>query len=354
MIPRMNADIRPISALTVASLPVRVLIIDDASEDRAVFRHLLGQQAEGSFDIQETTDLAQVRERVAGAAIAPRFEEATWSRLARVFSGGDDVVTAFGELHPIAGPARPVKLTASRLPMESQVMASANQDAFLAALSHELRRGQVDLHGMVKSAIAIRATDARAKQQRLSKELTAPRCQTEGDATRLQQAICNLLRNAVKFTPEGGAITLRSGLRDRVFWVEVSDTGIGFRPERREKIFEAFEQGGREITRQFGGLGPGLAISRSVAQAHGGSLRAESEGPGRGARFTLEVPLHPADSRPPLPVSAPPPARSWKILLVEDHGDTRRRMERWLRKNHHAVVAAESAAHAPAISTAVP
>jgi signal transduction histidine kinase len=112
---------------------------------------------------------------------------------------------------------------------------------------------------------------------------------------RLQQVFWNLLQNAAKFSPRGGAISLRSwNEHDRVL-VAVSDIGIGFEPEAVERVFEPFVQGSRDITRRFGGLGIGLAISRAAIQANGGAIRAESPGLEQGATFTVDLPI----TRPP-------------------------------------------------------
>ena len=127
------------------------------------------------------------------------------------------------------------------------------------------------------------------------------------DATRLQQVLWNVLRNAIKFTPDGGIVevaTLR--LADNRSEVRVRDTGIGIPPELLPRIFQAFEQGEADTTRKFGGLGLGLAICKGIVDLHGGSIRAESDGAGRGSTFFIELP-------PPALPPAPPPLRSRMI-----------------------------------------
>ena len=99
------------------------------------------------------------------------------------------------------------------------------------------------------------------------------------DTAKFQQIIWNLLKNAIKFTPEGGDITISSdNPSEAVFTVSVRDTGIGMEPEVMQRIFDPFEQGNRSFEHRFGGLGLGLAISKSLAQAHGGTLTAQSDG----------------------------------------------------------------------------
>lgn len=218
-----------------------------------------------------------------------------------------------------------------------------------------IARGKLEMHiaplvldSLVEDAIAICRPDIAARHLTLEVVKDAAEIHTTGDAVRLQQVLWNLLRNAVKFTPENGRLTVRmyKPAADRVA-IDISDTGIGFDQHAAAKLFNAFEQGGREITRQFGGLGLGLAISRSIAEAHRGTIRARSDGPGRGACFTLELPFSAdAAERADTPHEAQGtggPAAGLRILLVEDHRDTRVVLERALRRQQHDVQAAGDA-----------
>ena len=113
----------------------------------------------------------------------------------------------------------------------------------------------------------------------------------EGDFTRIQQAVWNLLKNASKFTPGGGRIALASrNCGDRIE-ITVADSGMGIEPAVLPTIFNVFTQGGESVTREFGGLGLGLAITKATIEAHGGTVRADSAGSGKGATFTIELPL---------------------------------------------------------------
>ena len=166
----------------------------------------------------------------------------------------------------------------------------------------------------------------------------------DGDAGRLQQVFWNLLRNAIKFTPEGGRVGVRCRLDGERFVVaEVYDTGEGMDPQAMERIFEAFEQAERSITRQFGGLGLGLTISKSLVEMHGGTIEARSEGKGKGATFTVRLPLLAAGTcveapaSPPEVVVAKTTPRPLRIVLVEDHVDTARSMRRLLMAQGHEV-----------------
>jgi signal transduction histidine kinase len=154
-----------------------------------------------------------------------------------------------------------------------------------------LERRALDLHEPLTQAIRFCHADVRERQLELVTELNAAHSAVLGDPVRLQQVFWNLIRNAIKFTPEGGRIVIRSFNVDaaRVI-VQVSDTGIGIDPQRLSLIFHAFEQGGPDITARFGGLGLGLAIAQGLTSAHGGAIRAASEGSNRGSVFTVEFP----------------------------------------------------------------
>ncbi len=122
----------------------------------------------------------------------------------------------------------------------------------------------------------------------------------EVDGARITQVLWNLLKNAVKFTRSGGTITVSSRVTAGHAMSPVADTGMGIEAEKPTRVFAAFEQGGREITQRYGGLGLQLAISKAVADAHGGTLSAASEGPGRGSIFTLTVPCEHQAKKSPL------------------------------------------------------
>ena len=140
-------------------------------------------------------------------------------------------------------------------------------------------------------------------------------------------------------------------LSDNRCEVRVQDTGIGIQPDVLPRIFDAFEQGDARITRQFGGLGLGLAISRALVELHGGTIRAESDGEGRGATFIIELPgdeTPPADSVPAAMATSREAAPQMRLLLVEDHADTARTLTRLLRREGFEVVAANDVASAVA------
>ena len=154
-----------------------------------------------------------------------------------------------------------------------------------------LAREAIDLRAVLRHAVEMVAPTVGDKHQHLSVAFDDADHLIFGDGVRLRQVFANLLRNASKFTPEGGDIWLRSRQAEGNLTVEVSDTGVGFSAEASERIFEAFIQASEAVTREFGGLGLGLAISRAILLAHGGTLRAHSPGAGQGATFTTELPL---------------------------------------------------------------
>jgi PAS domain S-box-containing protein len=155
-----------------------------------------------------------------------------------------------------------------------------------------------DVHEKLLSVVQILEHDAQSKGVQLVVSLSARRRHVRADPARLQQIVWNLLKNAIKFTPEAGRITIAtSESGDGQIMVEVLDTGIGIQPEVLPKIFDAFQQGSGDVTKQFGGLGLGLAITKVLVQLHGGTITAESAGPGRGSRFTVQLPLVAEPSR---------------------------------------------------------
>ena len=182
----------------------------------------------------------------------------------------------------------------------------------------------------------------------LALDLGAREHRVWADAPRLTQVFWNLLHNAVKFTPAGGEIRVRSWEEDDggALAVEVADTGIGIDPELLPRIFDAFEQTDRQITRRFGGLGLGLSLSRAIVAMHGGTLSAASAGLNKGSTFTLRLPAGDVPASAPEPTLErpvePKAVSPLKLLLVEDHADTAEAMADLLRALGHEVTVAGS------------
>jgi two-component system CheB/CheR fusion protein len=140
----------------------------------------------------------------------------------------------------------------------------------------EIAREVVDVHEVLKRAIEVSQSDIETKGQRLIVSLHAKHHNVSGDRTRLQQVFWNLLKNASKFTAKGGEIRIQSRNKGKRFAAIVSDNGIGIDSAALALIFNSFTQGSEQVTKEFGGLGLGLAISQATVDAHNGTLRAQS------------------------------------------------------------------------------
>jgi PAS domain S-box-containing protein len=215
----------------------------------------------------------------------------------------------------------------------------------------QLDRRDVDLHEVVEHAIQTSCAGELATGRRqVEIDLAARVHHLCGDASRLTQVFWNLLNNAVKFTPEGGTIAVRSRDEspDRVT-VEITDTGMGIDAEVLPRIFNAFEQGEPDVTRRYGGLGLGLAISKAIVELHGGFIRVRSEGRDRGTTFSVELPTQPL---PVQSVAAPALQAAetahahLRVLLVEDHSDTAAALADLMRLQGHEVRIAGTVAQA--------
>jgi signal transduction histidine kinase len=137
---------------------------------------------------------------------------------------------------------------------------------------------------------------AAAKGVRLTIDTTPVPGVVYGDPARLQQIVWNLVSNAIKFTPAGGAVSITVRGSGSTAEIQVTDTGIGMRPDVLPHVFERFRQADSSLTRRFGGLGLGLAIVRHLVELHGGAVEAASEGLDLGSTFTVRLPIRPAAS----------------------------------------------------------
>jgi signal transduction histidine kinase len=165
----------------------------------------------------------------------------------------------------------------------------------LSRIAHgklRIEKRPVELMGVVQAACATMRAAAAAKGIALIIDLGAPGVMVEGDSLRLQQVLWNLVSNAVKFTPERGEVRLTLTADAPVVRVEVTDTGIGIEPALLTNVFERFYQSGSECRTRNAGIGLGLSIAKHLVDLHGGTLCAQSNGPGQGATFTLVLPVH--------------------------------------------------------------
>lgn len=225
----------------------------------------------------------------------------------------------------------------------------------------ELHLTPVPLGEVIEDAIKTCLADLKARDLNLVRDITEPERMVLIDGARITQILWNLLKNSIKFTPPGGTITIRARIHESgdlpQLTIEVEDTGKGIEACHLQRLFKAFEQGDRQITRQFGGLGLGLAISRAIAESHLGTLTASSLGLGLGSIFTLSLPLQnplkvhldvsPAQ-RQSSTIAGPPTKGNhpWRVLLVEDHTDTAVSLHTLLTRRGYSVEIAKDIATA--------
>jgi signal transduction histidine kinase/CheY-like chemotaxis protein len=214
----------------------------------------------------------------------------------------------------------------------------------------------VDVHEILRRAYEICREDMAKKSIEAKFELNAQSVHVEGDPARLQQVFWNLVKNSLKFTPANGRITMTTSnpLPDEIE-VRITDTGIGIEEEKIGKIFNAFEQGQISITRRFGGLGLGLAISKAMVDAHHGKIRVESPGKDKGSTFIVELKTVAAPvradngadgARPAVPEKKKPVSRRHRLLVVDDHVDTCTGMRMMLERRGYDITVAHSAGQA--------
>jgi CheY-like chemotaxis protein/nitrogen-specific signal transduction histidine kinase len=161
------------------------------------------------------------------------------------------------------------------------------------------------------------------------------------DRVRIEQIVENLLSNALKYTPAGGSIRVSVRQHGDFAVLEVSDNGVGMSPELSRRVFDLFVQGESKLERSYGGLGLGLTLVRRLAELHGGSADAFSEGPGRGSRFCVRLPARPAPRQAATAEAKLAPPKS-RILIVEDNADAREMLRDVLVHAGHEVHEAET------------
>ncbi|HEX9941489.1 MAG TPA: response regulator [Thermoanaerobaculia bacterium] len=191
----------------------------------------------------------------------------------------------------------------------------------------------VELHRIIDAALESVRPAADAKGIQLAVSLGRLSSPVLGDADRLQQVVWNLLSNAIKFTPRSGRVEVRLSESAPNALIQVSDTGIGIRPDFLPYVFDRFRQAESSLTRSHGGLGLGLSIVRHMVELHGGTVEVDSVGEGQGATFTVRLPLRaelaeasPLEGRPAASSrvwSLPDLLKDVRVLVVEDEEDTR-------------------------------
>jgi PAS domain S-box-containing protein len=243
---------------------------------------------------------------------------------------------------------------------QSQLVNDLLDVSRIAAGKVELDRFPVDLASVVGDAVDAVRADVEAKQLALVLDLDPLTGEVLADVLRLQQVVLNVLTNSIKFTPTGGRIDVRLARQGEMARLTVTDTGEGIDPAVLPYVFEPFRQGaGTDTTRAHEGLGLGLTIVRQFVALHGGTVRAESAGRGKGTTMTLELPItavrvprprRRADSRSDSrPVSGPARLDGTRVLVVDDQPDARELLTLVMRQHGAEPHAAASVADALAI-----
>jgi signal transduction histidine kinase len=269
------------------------------------------------------------------------------------------VIAMVGELEAEVPDSKPVKealeVVRRNVELEARLIDDLLDITRISKGKLQLSFEPISIHQILQRAYEICRNEIEAKNLEVNFGLRAVHTYVEGDPARLQQVFWNLIKNSVKFTPEGGRISIETlnPAPDKIE-VRVTDTGIGIESETIGKIFDAFEQGQSDITRRFGGLGLGLTISKTLIDAHGGHIRVQSSGKNQGAVFTVELntiesPVErdghgedrPTDRKPGATV-----ASHRRVLLVDDHHDTCLGMKRMLERRGYQITIAHSAEQA--------
>jgi CheY-like chemotaxis protein/nitrogen-specific signal transduction histidine kinase len=225
---------------------------------------------------------------------------------------------------------------------------------------------ELNLAAVIEGAVGSVRPAAQAKEIRLQQVLDSGASLVSGDPNRLQQVVWNLLTNALKFTPKGGWVQIRLERVNSHVEIVVSDNGTGITPETLPYIFERFRQADQSFTRNYGGLGLGLAIVRHIVEMHGGTVEAQSPGVGQGSTFTVKLPLlaarsvdvgsqtgeeglHPTAGRAStnrLGIECPSELQGLHVLVVDDDEDARRLLRTVLEGCEAKVTTVTTAAEA--------
>ncbi|MGE5609259.1 MAG: PAS domain-containing protein [Bacillota bacterium] len=271
--------------------------------------------------------------------------------------------------HELRTPLTPVLMLASAMEQRSDLPLDLKENLGIIRQNAELearligdlldvtriRRGKLeirpeitDTHASLRQTLQMLQSNIAAKQLDCLVDLKADYPFVHADPARLQQVFWNVIGNAVKFTPSRGRILIQSNHpREGLLRITITDTGIGIEPQALPRIFSAFEQAEPQITRSYGGLGLGLTISKALLEMQGGNITAQSEGPGKGSTFTVDLPTvseQPAEAKPP--AGPHRPVTGMRILLVEDHGSTAQVMSHLLTSLGHTVWVSNSVHHA--------
>ena len=219
----------------------------------------------------------------------------------------------------------------------------------------KVEKHYVNVYSVLTSAMAVVQNEVDQKRITLKQKFDDTQSVILGDAVRLQQVFWNVLKNAVKFTPVEGTITIETGATREKCILRISDTGIGMSREELAHVFDAFKQGDHsQKAHRFGGLGLGLTITRNLVELHSGVIEASSDGPGKGSCFKISFPLAEWSEAEQKKLSSGRVNHSTSpglhVLLVDDHEATRSALARLLANRHHKVLTAGTVNEAVAMS----
>ena len=187
-----------------------------------------------------------------------------------------------------------------------------------------LKKQRFDLNRVVAASVDTCLASAQQCGHRIVVDFHAKALPVDADQVRIEQIVCNLVNNAVKFTPTPGEIRVRTSMESTEALIVVEDNGVGFNADSADTLFEPFLQVNPTLERASGGLGMGLTIVRRLAELHGGSVAASSQGSGKGARFVVRIPLANSDADRNSDRSGPmPQTRRYRIAVIEDNADIR-------------------------------
>ncbi len=245
-----------------------------------------------------------------------------------------------------------LKMIRDNVRLEARLIDDLLDISRIARRQMEYRLEVVDVHTLIERAVGICQGQIESKGHHLTIDLAAVEHHVRGDPARLQQVLWNLITNAAKYTPEGGRIAIRTlSYGPGLLAVEVADNGIGIHSELLPRLFNAFERGQGAAAFHASGLGLGLTISRSIVEAHGGTLQAASDGRDQGATFRLELATATSPGESGELLARPPIAagRRLRVLLAEDDAATVETAAKVLRQQGHVVTIATSLSQALAV-----
>jgi signal transduction histidine kinase len=365
-----DVKIAPAGAMEkVLSFGTPFQLIEEPLKDKAGMTHFVNinllrlqgphQTVQGVLYLLEdkTRDVTLRQELIGANAAKDQFLALLSHELRNPLS---PVIAMVGELEANIPDSRPVRealeVIRRNVELEARLIDDLLDVTRIAKGKLQLSFEIICVHEILQRAHEICRNDIAAKDLQVEFRFHAAHAHVEGDPARLQQVFWNLIKNSVKFTPEKGRIIIKTlnPASDEIE-IRISDTGIGIEPEKIDKIFNAFEQGQIAITRRFGGLGLGLAISKAMVDAHGGKIQVESLGKDRGSTFSLNLKTVPAPAAAGDGAKEGPSAiregelrmpTLRRVLVVDDHRDTCTGMKMMLERRGYEITVAHSAEQA--------